>query len=553
MSDADVDNAKTEESAAQDAAAEAAQQVAQQAALEQAEQQALLQAQDAAGNDGPDLVDLAADEGDPFNDEVEDIGDTEDAEDSENTEDTENIEGTVDTGDSEEAEVEQDTEAFESESNVEPDSKSATDTVNPTPVNEEAFIPDDTEKFEHPESDTDKGSDTQAASAVITQSEPSSKVRNDALKSMNTAEFRRRLRDEQVKHSGGPVIAEGYTVRSQLDNARRRGAELGLLDEESLKQFDDEMSYNDSTLDEDQRSAHGPGSPMYEEAKRLGYIVEGGRTSSASSMWIRDAQEARREAEERLRFHHYWQQMAARDYLAKAKAMMQAEDADNGAGVGFWQLGSILADLTLGDGVDESTIDEFIASQDETESDPEDEAVVEEPEADESDESFNAEDTAVERSTESVTEPVTPATPVVHTTVVEDVTVKEPVPEVDTVVFEDKRPLAHKATDNHMQDTKKKEDTPVTIQEFFEAWEQFSAVERRIVLRRTGLVNADEMEELYTDLQDTVQARTDERDRYQDECTQLKADLEYESGVRRDTEREVLELRNAVNARNLRG
>lgn len=553
MSDADVDNAKTEESAAQDAAAEAAQQVAQQAALEQAEQQALLQAQDAAGNDGPDLVDLAADEGDPFNDEVEDIGDTEDAEDSENTEDTENIEGTVDTGDSEEAEVEQDTEAFESESNVEPDSKSATDTVNPTPVNEEAFIPDDTEKFEHPESDTDKGSDTQAASAVITQSEPSSKVRNDALKSMNTAEFRRRLRDEQVKHSGGPVIAEGYTVRSQLDNARRRGAELGLLDEESLKQFDDEMSYNDSTLDEDQRSAHGPGSPMYEEAKRLGYIVEGGRTSSASSMWIRDAQEARREAEERLRFHHYWQQMAARDYLAKAKAMMQAEDADNGVGVGFWQLGSILADLTLGDGVDESTIDEFIASQDETESGSEDESVVEEPEADESDESFNAEDTAVERFTESVTEPVTPATPVVHTTVVEDVTVKEPVPEVDTVVFEDKRPLAHKATDNHMQDTKKKEDTPVTIQEFFEAWEQFSAVERRIVLRRVGLVNADEMEELYTDLQDTVQARTDERDRYQDECTQLKADLEYESGVRRDTEREVLELRNAVNARNLRG
>lgn len=543
MSDADVDNAKTEESAAQDAAAEAE----QQAALEQAEQKALLQAQDAAGNDGPGLADLAADEGDPFNDEVEDIGDTED------TEDSENIEGTVDTGDSEEAEVEQDTEAFESESNVEPDSKSATDTVNPTPVNEEAFIPDDTEKFEHPESDTDKGSDTQAASAVITQSEPSSKVRNDALKSMNTAEFRRRLRDEQVKHSGGPVIAEGYTVRSQLDNARRRGAELGLLDEESLKQFDDEMSYNDSTLDEDQRSAHGPGSPMYEEAKRLGYIVEGGRTSSASSMWIRDAQEARREAEERLRFHHYWQQMAARDYLAKAKAMMQAEDADNGVGVGFWQLGSILADLTLGDGVDESTIDEFIASQDETESGSEDESVVEEPEADESDESFNAEDTAVERSTESVTEPVTPATPVVHTTVVEDVTVKEPVPEVDTVVFEDKRPLAHKATDNHMQDTKKKEDTPVTIQEFFEAWEQFSAVERRIVLRRTGLVNADEMEELYTDLQDTVQARTDERDRYQDECTQLKADLEYESGVRRDTEREVLELRNAVNARNLRG
>lgn len=550
MSDADVDNAKTEESAAQDAAAEAAQQVAQQAALEQAEQQALLQAQDAAGNDGPDLVDLAADEGDPFNDEVEDIGDTEDAEDSENTEDTENIEGTVDTGDSEEAEVEQDTEAFESESNVEPDSKSATDTVNPTPVNEEAFIPDDTEKFEHPESDTDKGSDTQAASAVITQSEPSSKVRNDALKSMNTAEFRRRLRDEQVKHSGGPVIAEGYTVRSQLDNARRRGAELGLLDEESLKQFDDEMSYNDSTLDEDQRSAHGPGSPMYEEAKRLGYIVEGGRTSSASSMWIRDAQEARREAEERLRFHHYWQQMAARDYLAKAKAMMQAEDADNGVGVGFWQLGSILADLTLGDGVDESTIDEFIASQDETESGSEDESVVEEPEADESDESFTAEP-AAELVIPDV--PVTPATPVVHTTVVEDVTVKEPVPEVDTVVFEDKRPLAHKATDNHMQDTKKKEDTPVTIQEFFEAWEQFSAVERRIVLRRTGLVNADEMEELYTELQDTVQARTDERDRYQDECTQLKADLEYESGVRRDTEREVLELRNAVNARNPRG
>lgn len=104
-----------------------------------------------------------------------------------------------------------------------------------------------------------------------------------------------------------------------------------------------------------------------------------------------------------------------------------------------------------------------------------------------------------------------------------------------------------------MQDTEKKEDTPVTIQEFIEAWEQFSAVERRIVLRRVGLVNADEMEEVYTELQGTVQALTEERDRYEDECVQLKADLEYESGVRRDTEREVLELRNAVNARNPRG
>ena len=389
---------------------------------------------------------------------------------------------------------------------------------------------------------------------------------------MNTAEFRRRLRDEQVKRSGGPVAAEGYTVRSQLDQARRRGAELGLLDEEALKQFDDEMSYNDSTLDEDQRSAHGPGSPMYEEAKRLGYIVEGDRTSSASSMRIRDAQEARREAEERLRFHHYWQQLAARDYLAKVKTMMQAEDADNGVGVGFRQLGGILADLTLGDGVDESTIDEFIASQDESASDPEDEAVVEEPvieelTADESDEPFNAEDTAVEdTATESVIpdEPVVSTTPVVQATqtaVAEDVTARTAVPEVDTVVsagnaggaFKGKQPPARKTIDTDMQDTEKKEDTPVTIQEFIEAWEQFSSVERRIVLRRVGLVNADEMEEVYTELQGTVQALTEERDRYEDECVQLKADLEYETGVRRDTEREVLELRNAVNARNPRG
>ena len=551
MSDADVDNVEMQESAAQDAAAEAAQQAAQQAAIQQAEQEALLQAQDAAGEDETDLANLAAGEGDPFNDDVEDV---------------------VDTGDTKEAEEDQETEEPESESNVEPESTSATDAANPTPVNEEAFIPDDTEKFEHPESDTAKESDTQAASAVIAQSAPSSKVRTDALKSMNTGEFRRRLRDEQVKHSGGLVSAEGHTVRSQLDQARRRGAELGLLDEEALKQFDDEMSYNDSTLDEDQRSAHGPGSPMYEEAKRLGYIVEGDRTSSASSMRIRDAQEARREAEERLRFHHYWQQLAARDYLAKVKTMMQAEDADNGAGVGFRQLGGILADLTLGDGVDESTIDEFIASQDESESDPEDEAVVEESvieelTADESDEPFNAEDTAVEdTATESVIpdEPVIPTTPVVQaaqTAVAEDVTARTAVPEVDTVVsagnaggaFKGKQPPVRKTIDTDMQDTEKKEDTPVTIQEFIEAWEKFSSVERRIVLRRVGLVNADEMEEVYTELQGTVQALTEERDRYEDECVQLKADLEYESGVRRDTEREVLELRNAVNARNPRG
>ena len=552
MSDADVDNVEMQESAAQDAAAEAA----QQAAIQQAEQEALLQAQDAAGEDETDLADLAAGEGDPFNDDVEDVVGTED------TEDTENVEDAVDTGDTEEAEVEQDTEVPESESNVEPESTSATDAANPTPVNEEAFIPDDTEKFEHPASDTAKESDAQEASAVVAQSAPSSKVRTDALSSMNTAEFRRRLRDEQVKRSGGPVAAEGYTVRSQLDQARRRGAELGLLDEEALKQFDDEMSYNDSTLDEDQRSAHGPGSPMYEEAKRLGYIVEGDRTSSASSMRIRDAQEARREAEERLRFHHYWQQMAARDYLAKVKTMMQAEDADNGVGVGFRQLGGILADLTLGDGVDESTIDEFIALQDESESDPEDEAAVAELMADESDDPFTVEDTA----TESVIpdEPVIPTTPVVQTTqtaVAEDVTARTAVPEVDTVVsagnaggvFEGKQPPARKTIDIDMQDTEKKEDTPVTIQEFIEAWEKFSSVERRIVLRRVGLVNADEMEEVYTELQGTVQALTEERDRYEDECVQLKADLEYESGVRRDTEREVLELRNAVNARNPRG
>lgn len=556
MSDADVDNVEMQESAAQDAAAEAAHQAAQQAAIQQAEQEALLQAQDAAGEDETDLADLAAGEGDPFNDDVEDVVGTEDTEVEQDSEE----------------EADQETEVSESESNVEPDSASATDTVNPTPVNEEAFIPDDTEKFEHPASDTAKESDTQEVSAVTLQSAPSSKVRTDALSSMNTAEFRRRLRDEQVKRSGGPVAAEGYTVRSQLDQARRRGAELGLLDEEALKQFDDEMSYNDSTLDEDQRSAHGPGSPMYEEAKRLGYIVEGDRTSSASSMRIRDAQEARREAEERLRFHHYWQQLAARDYLAKVKTMMQAEDADNGVGVGFRQLGGILADLTLGDGVDESTIDEFIASQDESESDPEDEAVVEEPvveelTADESDESFNAEDTAVEdTATESVIpdEPVIPTTPVVQaadTAVAEDVTARTAVPETDTVVstgnaggtFKGKQPPARKTIDTDMQDTEKKEDTPVTIQEFIEAWEKFSSVERRIVLRRVGLVNADEMEEVYTELQGTVQALTEERDRYEDECVQLKADLEYESGVRRDTEREVLELRNAVNARNPRG
>ena len=533
MSDADVDNVEMQESAAQDAAAEAAQQAAQQAAIQQAEQEALLQAQDAAGEDETDLANLAAGEGDPFNDDVEDVV---------GPEDTENVEDAVDTGDTEETEVEQDTEVSEVESNVEPESTSATDTVNPTPVNEEAFIPDDTEKFEHPESDTAKQSDTQEVSAVVAQSAPSSKVRTEALRSMSTAEFRRRLRDEQVKHSGGLVAAEGHTVRSQLDQARRRGAELGLLDEEALKQFDDEMSYNDSTLDEDQRSAHGPGSPMYEEAKRLGYIVEGDRTSSASSMRIRDAQEARREAEERLRFHHYWQQLAARDYLAKVKTMMQAEDADNGVGVGFRQLGGILADLTLGDGVDESTIDEFIALQDESESDPEDEAAVAELMADESDDPFTVEDTA----TESVIpdEPVIPTTPVVQvaqTAVAEDVTARTSVPP------------ARKTIDTDMQDTEKKEDTPVTIQEFIEAWEQFSSVERRIVLRRVGLVNADEMEEVYTELQGTVQALTEERDRYEDECVQLKADLEYESGVRRDTEREVLELRNAVNARNPRG
>ena len=574
MSDADVDvdNAKMEESAAQDAAAEAAHQAAEQAAIQQAEQEALLQAQDAAGDDGPDLAALAAAEGDPFNDDVEDVVGTEDTEVEPDSE-----------------EEDQETEVPESESNVEPESTSATDTVNPTPVNEEAFIPDDTEKFEHPASDTAKESDAQAASAVIAQSGPSSKVRTDALKSMNTGEFLRRLRDEQAKRSGGLVSAEGHTVRSQLDQARRRGAELGLLDEESLKQFDDEMSYNDSTLDEDQRSAHGPGSPMYEEAKRLGYIVEGDRTSSVSSMRIRDTQEARREAEERLRFHHYWQQMAARDYLSAAKAVMQAEDVDNGAGAGFSQLGRLLADLTIGDGVDDAALEEYIAAQSDESEDVavEDTAVIAESAAviedtvepeqtslsksdlDDLDaviEEYEKEQEREKRAREMqvrekrARELEAAALDAVNT-VVDERRRAESVPSFDEIpddpfdpgLFEDASIRPDDAVEDFVQNTEKKEDTPVTIQEFIEAWEQFSSVERRIVLRRVGLVNADEMEEVYTELQGTVQALTEERDRYEDECVQLKADLEYESGVRRDTEREVLELRNAVNARNPRG
>ena len=580
MSDNDVDISAE---VAQDVAQEAAQEAAAQEAMEAAQQEACAQAQDlAVADDGPGLVELAAAEGDPFDEDVDDGEESDDADDSA-------------------PEVEE--------------SGQSTKNATPARMSEDAFVPDETETVQsEAESQTESESDDntevvtstatrpkmQSASAVMAQSGPSSQARADALTTMSSADFRRRLRDEQVKHSGGLIADEGYMVRAQLDQARRRGAELGLIDEEALKQFDDEMAYSDSTLDEDQRSAYGPGSPMYEEAKRLGYIVEGDRTSGASSMRIRDAQDARREAEERLRFHHYWQQQAARDYLSAVKAVMQAEDADNGAGAGFSQLGRLLADLTVGDGVNEDELNEYIAAQSNEGDDgaAEDAATVEPaavvedaperaPELD-LDADSEAYRQAQERQTrayemqvreERARELDVAALDAVNTVVNERCRAESDMP-VDTHLPLDERIVQRRAeptvdaavvfdqidridsveltsepeTEWPQQEiTEKKEDTDVTIQEFIEAWEQFSTVERRIILRRTGLVNADEMEEVYTELQETVRERTNERDRYHEECNQLRADLEYETGVRRDAEREVAQLRNSVNARGPRG
>ena len=632
MRDNDVDISAE---AAQDAERAAAQEAAQQEAMEAAQQEALAAAQDlAAEDDGQSLADLAADDGDPFENEVEDIDDAEDPDDSEK-----------DTADAEDTDSSTDNTVDDSDGDVE--QEEAVDTE-PESVNEDAFIPtaDETvqsqsssesqpqsESGSEPESEvvSEKSTrpESQVANAVLSRSGASSQARADALTSMSSAEFRRRLRDEQVKRSGGFGADEGYIVRSQLDQARRRGAQLGLIDEAALKQFDDEMAYNDATLDEDQRSAYGPGSPMYEEAKRLGYIVEGDRTSTASSMRIRDAQDARREAEERLRFNHYWQQQAARNYLAATKAVMQAEDVDNGIGAGFSQLGHLLVDLTFGDGVDDATVEEYIAAQsNESEDQAADSSIAEEPstvvedtvvpeETSLSESDLDDSDVAIEeyrqaqeqeRETEAYKMRIreararameTAALDAVNTVVDErrgaesvlaqpqsqlqpqsqsvevmaDMSADE-WPSLDEIIARSAeentidadvvfdridRAQAAQSVQSVQQEstekkkTEKKEDTPVTIQEFVEAWEQFSAVERRIVLRRTGLVNADEMEEVYTELQETVQARTNERDRYHEECNQLRADLEYETGVRRDAEREVAQLRNAVGARGPRG
>lgn len=610
MSGNDVD---TQAEAEQDAAAAAAQEIAQQEAMAAAQQEALAAAQDlAAEDDGQGLAELAADEGDPFENEVEDIDDQDDAEEDTADADTD---APVDESDSDTAQEEVTQEEAAQEDQVK-------DTA-PAPVNEDAFIPDEDEIAQtqpEPVSDSDSASDsgaasdsdtasktntrpdTQAASAAVARSGASSQARADALTSMSSAEFRRRLRDEQVKHSGGVSADEGHLVRSQLDQARRRGAQLGLIDEAALKQFDDEMAYNDATLDEDQRSAYGPGSPMYEEAKRLGYIVEGDRTSTASSMRIRDAQDVRREAEERLRFHHYWQQQAARDYLSRAKAVMQAEDTDNGVGAGFSQLGRLLTDLTNGDGVDDATVEAYIAAQTESVLDDaaSEDVVLENTALEET----APENTAPEETTPSEQKDVKPVSDLdltadieaycreqerelkariearkreleaaalnaVNTVVDEERGAETTLSTETTQSAEEERPSMDEVIDAavvrdgidrtqtvqsvEQEHIEKKEDTPVTIQEFVEAWEQFSAVERRIALRRTGLVNADEMEEVYTELQETVRERTDERDRYHEECNQLKADLEYETGVRRDAEREVVQLRNSVSARGPRG
>lgn len=483
------------------AAAEAEIEAQQQAAMAAAQETAV----DDADDDEPGLAELAAEDGDPFDDDVEEIEDTNDADENEGA-DTEDAVTDSDDGDSG---TDTDTTATDNGSDSgadttdtpaeQTDSTDADSAVTDTDNAARDTDSDDTAPAADADTDTDDDAATMAVQSI--------------------SDFHQRLHDERARRGVTPAPGrhEAYAVRRELEEARKRGVEMGLLDPAASTAFDAELEYSDSTLSEDQRNSHGPGSPMYEEARRLGYIRDD-RTQGVSSMRLREDDVAQRRANERWRFNHYWQQQAALSRIGETKTVMIAQDSDSGSRAGFAQLGAIVAELSIGDGIDDADVEAYIVSQQESMLQDTDAtgAVPIEPER----VPLQPEQGAPQR-------------------------IQSPLQRDSAAVAPQRAP--HMSVDQapttppHTDKTKK--DTHVEIQEFIAAWNEFTDVERRIVLLRTGLVAADDMEQMYMQLQETVSSRTEERDRFQAECDRLRADLEYETDARRDVERELAKLR----------
>lgn len=481
------------------AAAEAEIEAQQQAAMAAAQETAI----DDADDDMQDLAELAAEESDPFDDDVEEVEDTDDVDDSDIA-DTEDAVTDSDDGD---ANADIDTVAADNDSDGGADT---TDTpaaqTDSTDVDSAATDAGDAAR------DTDNG-DTAPAADVDTDDGAATM----AVQSISG--FQQRLHDECARRGVAPASdrQEAYAVRRELEEARKRGVEMGLLDPAAATAFDAELEYSDSTLSEDQRNSHGPGSPMYEEARRLGYIRDD-RTQSVSSMRLREDDVARRQANDRWRFNHYWQQQAALSRIGAVKTVMVAQDSDSSSRAGFVQLGAIVAELSIGDGIDDVDVEAYIVSQQASMSQNED-------------------------TTDAA--PVEPERVPVQPEHVAPQRIQSSLQRDSAVVAPQRAPhmAADQAPTTRPHTDKTKEDTHVEIQEFIAAWNEFTDVERRIVLLRTGLVAADDMEQMYMQLQETVTSRTEERDRFQAECDRLRADLEYETDARRDVERELAKLR----------
>lgn len=496
----DIDPSETAAAAAADEAAALAELEAQQlAAMAVAQENAV----DDVDDDVPDLAELAAEDGDPFDDDVEEIEDTDDTA-TADIEDTpidvvDDDSGTEDTDDADvdgpvtDAAADSDDAATDLDAPAQPDTASSdTEEVADVGVDAAPVADADTSTEDQPATGADDGATTMTAQSI--------------------SEFQQRLYDERARRGIAPAPSrqEAYTVRRQLEDARKRGVEMGLLDPDVAAAFDAELEYSDSTLGEDQRNSHGPGSPMYEEARRLGYVRDD-RTQGVSSMRLREDDAEKRRADERLRFNHYWQQQDALSRIDATKMVMIAQDSDSGSRAGFAQLGALVADLSIGDAIDEADIEAYIA--------------VQHSETVQETETVGATLVQHEPATLLSTQPDSVATQ----------------PQQFTPVSVAQAPIMAEHNNKNVE-----KDTHVEIQEFIAAWNEFTDVERRIVLLRTGLVDANDMEQMYTQLQETVTSRTNERDRFQSECDQLRAELEYEVHARRDVERELANLRQQV-------
>lgn len=502
-----------------DPAAEAQQQAVMEAEIKAQQQAAMVAAQetaiDDADDDGQDLAELAAEESDPLDDDVEDTDNAdEDSDDTTDTEDavTDSNDGDAGTGTTAE---DNDSDGNADTTDIPTEQTGSTDTDSAATDTEDAARDTDGDDSA-PAADAGTSTDDDAATMAV----------------QSISGFQQRLHDECARRGVTPASdrQEAYAVRRELEEERKRGVEMGLLDPAAMMAFDAEMEYSDSTLSEDQRNSHGPGSPMYEEARRLGYIRDD-RTQRVSSMRLREDDVARRQANDRWRFNHYWQQQAALSRIGALKTVMIAQDSDSGSRAGFVQLGAIVVGLSIGDGIDDADVEAYIAAQeDAAQSDVAQEDAVQPDVAQHSASSHKVEDSNAASVQQA---PVAP--PHVERDIMSaspEQSVPEPVPVTPTLV-----PTAHEYNNNTQKDTH------VEIQEFIAAWNEFTDVERRIVLLRTGLVDANDMEQMYTQMQETVTSRTNERDRFQAECDRLRADLEYETHARRDVERELAKLR----------